>query len=337
METPRLSVCIPTYNRCKYLAETIASITSQVASADASKIEICISDNASTDGTDVLIQNLQGHTPVRIVYSRNDTNLGADANYLRAIELASGDYCWYMGSDDIAVPGSLARFLREIDEEHDIYLCNRIDCDIEMTFIRNRYWLDTSIRSEVFDFTEPAQFRRYAEHSKSVGALFGYLSSIVFKRKKWQAVTIDPVFMGTAYSHVYMLLSFMRTGCKLKYFSEHLVKSRGGNDSFWAPSNDGIIKRIMIDIDGYLLLAERLFSSSPVHFNGVLRILRAERPAVKTLSVLRLRTDENVWKQISKRFEKAGYSTLVIHLIGIMKPVVSTLKRIRDYGVSRSV
>jgi len=337
METPRLSVCIPTYNRCKYLAETIASITSQVASADASKIEICISDNASTDGTDVLIQNLQGHTPVRIVYSRNDTNLGADANYLRAIELASGDYCWYMGSDDIAVPGSLARFLREIDEEHDIYLCNRIDCDIEMTFIRNRYWLDTSIRSEVFDFTEPAQFRRYAEHSKSVGALFGYLSSIVFKRKKWQAVTIDPVFMGTAYSHVYMLLSFMRTGCKLKYFSEHLVKSRGGNDSFWAPSNDGIIQRIMIDIDGYLLLAERLFSSSPVHFNGVLRILRAERPAVKTLSVLRLRTDENVWKQISKRFEKAGYSTLVIHLIGIMKPVVSTLKRIRDYGVSRSV
>ena len=257
MTTPRLSICIPTYNRRKYLGDTITSITTQVSAADASRIEICVSDNASTDGTEILIRELQSSTPVRIIFSRNETNLGADSNYLRAVELASGDYCWYMGSDDTVAPGSLTRLLREIDEGHDIYLCNRIDCDIEMTYIRDRFWLDKSIKSEVFDFTVEDQFRRYAKHSLSVGALFGYLSSIAFKREKWQAVTIDPVFMGTAYSHVYMLMSFIKTGCKLKYFSDHLIKSRGGNDSFWAPSNEGIVNRIMIDIDGYLLLAER--------------------------------------------------------------------------------
>jgi abequosyltransferase len=336
MAIPRLSICIPTYNRRNYLADTITSITNQVSAVDASRIEICVSDNGSTDGTEILIRELQSSTPVRIIFSRNETNLGADANYLRAVELASGDYCWYMGSDDTAASRSLARFLREIDEGHDIYLCNRIDCDIDMTYIRDRFWLDKSIQSEVFDFTAQDQFRRYAKHSLSVGALFGYLSSIVFKREKWQAVTIDPVFMGTAYSHVYMLLSFIKTGCTLKYISDHLVNSRGGNDSFWAPSNDGIVKRIMIDIDGYLLLADKLFSSAPAHFNGVLQVLHAERPAVKTLAILRLRTDDQSWDHVAKRLKRAGYSAWLIYLVGMMRPLISTVKRLRDLGVSRS-
>lgn len=336
MATPRLSICIPTYNRRKYLGDTITSITTQVSAADASRIEICVSDNASTDGTEILISELQNTTPVRIIFSRNKTNLGADANYLRAVELASGDYCWYMGSDDIAAPGSLARFLREIDDGHDIYLCNRIDCDIEMKYICDRFWLKRSIRSAVFDFTMQDEFRRYAKYSLSVGALFGYLSSIVFKREKWQAVSIDPIFIGTAYSHVYMLMSFIKTGCTLKYLSDHLVNARGGNDSFWAPSNDGIVKRIMIDIDGYLLLADKLFASSPAHFNGVLQVLRAERPAVKTLAILRLRTEDQSWDNIAKKLKHAGYSAWLIQLFGMMKPLVSTVKRLRDLCVSRS-
>jgi abequosyltransferase len=335
METPQLSICIPTYNRGKYLGETISSIIRQVDPAEASRVEICISDNASTDDTESLVQKLQSKTPVRIVYSRNSKNLGADANYLRAVELASGDYCWYMGSDDVAVLGSLARFLREIGQGHDIYLCNRIDCDIDMEYICHRYWLDASISCEVFDLNDPAQFRRYAENAQSVGALFGYLSSIVFRREKWKAVSIDPIFIGTAYSHVYILLSFIKTGCTLKYFSEHLVKSRGGNDSFWSPSNDGIVKRIMIDIDGYLLLAEKLFASAPTYFNGVLRVLRAERPAAKTMATLRLRTNQKTWSHVAKKLRKAGYAKILIYLIGIMKPIFSTAKLVRDFSSSK--
>lgn len=334
MVTPRLSICIPTYNRRKYLGDTITSITTQVSAADASRIEICVSDNASTDGTEILIRELQSRTPVRIIYFRNETNLGADANYLRAVELASGDYCWFMGSDDTASQGSVARFLLEIDEGYDIYLCNRINCNIEMKYICDSFWLDESIESEVFDLASQNQFEKYAKHSLSIGALFSYLSSIVFKREKWQAVIIDPVFMGTAYSHVYMLLSFIKTGCTLKYFSDHLVNSRGGNDSFWAPSNDGIVKRIMIDIDGYTLLADKLFGSAPVHFSGVLQVLRAERPALKTLATLRLRTDDQTWDNVAQRLKRAGYSTWLIHLVGIMKPLVSTVKRLRDLSLS---
>ncbi|EBH2219729.1 glycosyltransferase, partial [Salmonella enterica] len=45
-----ISFCIPTYNRKEYLEELLNSINNQEKfNLD---IEICISDNASTDGTE---------------------------------------------------------------------------------------------------------------------------------------------------------------------------------------------------------------------------------------------------------------------------------------------
>ena len=242
----RLSICIPTHNRFDYLQETIISIINQINKEDANKVEICISDNASTDGTEFLVKEIIKISPIRIVFNRNEYNLGADKNFLKAVELATGEYCWLMGSDDLAALGSLERLLHEIEEGHDIYLCNRIDCNIMMKPIRNRYWLDMNISSEIFNLTNPTDFKNYVENSKSIGALFSYLSSIVFRKEKWQAVNFDPVFLGTAYSHVYMLLSFIKTGCSLKYISDHLVLCRGDNDSFMDVGYEVVIKRIML-------------------------------------------------------------------------------------------
>jgi len=330
MKKPRISICIPTYNRREYLAETICSITGQVQSLNNSDIEICVSDNASNDGTEKLIEELQRSTNVRIVYSRSEINMGADNNYLRAVELATGDYCWFMGSDDVALPGSLNYFLDEIEQGYDIYLCNRIDCDINLRPTCERYWLDRNLADTVYDLADQEQFDNYTKQSKSVGSLFSYLSTIVFRREKWAAIQIDPIFIGSAYSHAYMLLSFTESKCILKYCQRHLVLSRGGNDSFWLPTNDGIVKRIMIDIDGYLLLADSLFKDSPKHHAGVLRVLRAEQPSLSTLAILRLRSDSKSWKLITEKLYKAGYSKPLISLVGVAKPALRLVKQIRS-------
>ena len=55
---PLLSICVPTYNREIYLQECLDSIISQ-DSFDEDTIEIIISDNASTDGTQSLIKKYQ--------------------------------------------------------------------------------------------------------------------------------------------------------------------------------------------------------------------------------------------------------------------------------------
>lgn len=333
---PRLSICIPTFNRRKYISETINSILNQVVDIDVNLIEICISDNASTDGTDAFIQKIKNESSVNIVYSRNDINVGADRNYLRSVELASGDYCWFMGSDDIATPGSLNKFLQEIDSDHDIYICNRIDCDVEMNPIEKREWLKKDMGPVVVDLSDPDQFSEYADNATSLGACFSYLSSIVFKRRKWLDVTIDPIFIGTAYSHVYMLLSFVNSGCVLKYLPDHLVKSRGYNDSFLEKGQSGYIERVMLDINGYQLLANKIFIDCPKSHSALLKVLHRERPHFRTAIDLRYRADNDQWRDISTSMQKAGYLQLVTKLLGFLKPAMDIFKSIKLKTVNLS-
>ncbi|EDQ3425490.1 glycosyltransferase family 2 protein, partial [Salmonella enterica subsp. enterica serovar 4,[5],12:i:-] len=69
-----ISFCIPTYNRKEYLEELLNSINNQEKfNLD---IEICISDNASTDGTEEMIDVWRNNYNFPIIYRRNSVNLG---------------------------------------------------------------------------------------------------------------------------------------------------------------------------------------------------------------------------------------------------------------------
>jgi abequosyltransferase len=52
---PLLSICIPTYNREKYLRRLLDSIVFQKEFIDTNDVEIVIADNASTDSTEELV------------------------------------------------------------------------------------------------------------------------------------------------------------------------------------------------------------------------------------------------------------------------------------------
>ena len=127
-----LSICIPTYNRGTLLNLNLLEIIKQ-ADQLKNKIEICISDNASIDKTDEIIKLLPTSDYVILKYFKNEKNIGPDLNYLNAVNLASGKYCWFMGSDDIISPNSLNKLIQsELLSDSDIYICNRIDCDYDM-------------------------------------------------------------------------------------------------------------------------------------------------------------------------------------------------------------
>ena len=53
---PLLSICIPTYNREKYLKRLLDSIVSQKEFTDSDDVEIVIDDGPSKDNTEVLVQ-----------------------------------------------------------------------------------------------------------------------------------------------------------------------------------------------------------------------------------------------------------------------------------------
>lgn len=69
-----------------------------------------ISDNASTDGTKNLVEGQQA-AGVSLTYFRNDTNLGADRNFVQCFQRARGKYLQLLGDDDVLLEGALERIL----------------------------------------------------------------------------------------------------------------------------------------------------------------------------------------------------------------------------------
>jgi glycosyltransferase involved in cell wall biosynthesis len=96
-----LSICIPTHHgRAESLERALDSVLSQIDTDLQGHVEVCISDNASLDGTADLVAGYRRRFGDIVAYHRNDRDLGSVANLLAVIERARGDFCWFLGSDD---------------------------------------------------------------------------------------------------------------------------------------------------------------------------------------------------------------------------------------------
>ena len=92
---PLVSVGIPTFNRLIMLRRAVDSVLSQ----DYPNLEVVISDNASTDGTQSWCE-LLARRDSRVRYVRQPTNVGAFANFARVFELSHGSLYMVLGDDD---------------------------------------------------------------------------------------------------------------------------------------------------------------------------------------------------------------------------------------------
>ena len=320
-----LSICIPTYNRANFLNETIESIVSQITDDIKDKVEICISDNASIDNTDDVIKEWKKKSPIRIVYHKNNKNLGADRNYLKVVEIANGKYCWFLGSDDKLKQGSIERILNELKEECDIYLCNRIDCDFNMRHINVSYFLDRKVNDKIFDFLNKEDFKYYLKNARLLESFFTYLSSVIFLKDKWDKVVLDSKFIGTGYPHVFKLMSFFYLGSnfKVKYIKEPLVFFRSGNDSFL--EGRGIVGRFLLDLNAWEMLADN-FIENKDDKRLFLRIFLSHYRWMNILKILAYVysdiDEKSTDKEIIKRIENFGIDKVSLIFLSLLAKMV---------------
>lgn len=103
----KLTIAIPTYNRCSALQENLSVIFSIIGP----ETEVLISDNASTDSTFNVCQNYKERSNFR--YIKNNENLGYDNNVLSCASNAGGEYVWFLSDDDL-ITESLFLEVKEI-------------------------------------------------------------------------------------------------------------------------------------------------------------------------------------------------------------------------------
>jgi len=105
----KVSIIIPTYNRCHLLPRAIKS--AQQAGTD---VEVIVVDDASTDDTLEVCKSLEG-----IRYLRMEQNGGQAAVRNAGIRASEADYISFLDDDDMRLPGSLDKQIELLDSKSD--------------------------------------------------------------------------------------------------------------------------------------------------------------------------------------------------------------------------
>lgn len=109
--SPRVSVGLPVYNGERFLEHALRSMQEQ----DLDDLEIILSDNGSTDGTEDIGREAAKADP-RVRYLRSPVNRGGAWNYMAVARAARGELFTWMAADDVKAPRFLSSCVAALDD-----------------------------------------------------------------------------------------------------------------------------------------------------------------------------------------------------------------------------
>jgi glycosyltransferase involved in cell wall biosynthesis len=111
---PLVSIGLPVFNGESTLSNVIKTLLDQ----SYRNLEIVISDNCSTDGTQAICEDFAKLDP-RIIYVRQPVNRGAFANFRFVLNEAAGQYFTWAASDDLRSRDFVQENLRFLQDHPD--------------------------------------------------------------------------------------------------------------------------------------------------------------------------------------------------------------------------
>ncbi|MEO7851500.1 MAG: glycosyltransferase family 2 protein [Rubrivivax sp.] len=120
MPQPLVSLCIPTFERARYLRSLLQGLVEQMA-AFPYPFEVVVADNASSDDTAEVLAAFQGQLPLRCL--RHEQNIGCFANVQFVMLQAAGTYAVYLADDDCVLGEPLARAIAAMQADPAIAVC----------------------------------------------------------------------------------------------------------------------------------------------------------------------------------------------------------------------
>lgn len=165
-----LSICIPTYNRSKFLSEALDSIIISLNGFE-DRLEIIISDNASTDDTIDVVKDYQSKFSF-IRYNRNKENV-FDKNCFIAASLSKGKYIWIFSDDDKMEEKAVTNVLNYINQNYNLIICNYSLWDNNFTSI---------LKEKFYRTSKNIDFNDHNKILKKLGNTLQFISSIVVEK-----------------------------------------------------------------------------------------------------------------------------------------------------------
>lgn len=196
-----LSICIPTFNRCNILKE---SLNDKIGIFEKYDIEVCISNNCSNDETSFYLEELKrNYSNIKII---NQTkNNGLEQNMIDAVFMAEAKYIFPIGDDEYINTIYLEKLLQYLcEKEPDLLVLNGIHED------ENRQHLELNLQNlqlknpqEAFSLlwnkTPPGSFimksdilqnNNYKKYLGTRHALFGWLWDYLENKNNIDSINI---------------------------------------------------------------------------------------------------------------------------------------------------
>ncbi len=175
-QVPAITVGMPVYNGAAYLQEAVESILQQTNG----DFVLLISDNASTDGTEAICRAYAAQDP-RVVYTRNEVNIGACRNYNRLFQMAESPYFRWFNADDVSDCRLHEKCLQTLQQHSDAVLA------YGKTRLIDQHGMVTRDYDDHLDLQQANTLDRIFAFHQSVGltnAIYGLMrSSAVAKTK----------------------------------------------------------------------------------------------------------------------------------------------------------
>ena len=182
----KVSVAIATFNRAAMQRQAIAAALEQTRPPD----EIVVADDASTDATWAVLNELAAVEPSLRIF-RRERNSGGVENWNFAIERTSGDYIAWCSDDDWFTPGHLKASVAYLEAHPEVGLVHSGFIDV------------TEAQGTAHKLARPARFPR--TRIVTPQNLLGYLtryydwpfhpSTLVLRRAVWERTgPFDPAY-----------------------------------------------------------------------------------------------------------------------------------------------
>lgn len=272
----KLTIGIPTYNRCNVITDALDSVMSQVSAVD--DVDVLVVDNASTDGTADVVQMYRDRFADKISYRKNESNIGFSANVDTVVKASNGEYVLILSDDDVLESGAVKYVLDVLSQYKVTALFLGVEpWNLELSApLRNR----SGIQVPSGKVYESGPEYVAGERAFPPGCISGY----VVNREAWiKASALD--FRETLIVHVFAVLRMMKNSAVYQSYCPN-IKFRVGNETA-----DKMTYRVPLGIfQARIEPMEGLYSACEGYPSETLRILR--RNAMRTI-IYHLVVDDN--------------------------------------------
>ena len=266
VEKGLVSVIIPVYNTELYLTQCMESILGQTYQ----NIEIIAVDNASTDGSlRILREYAQKDDRVRIVAKKINASAGRSRNI--GLDAASGEFIWFVDSDDYAEKNFLEVTVAKLQEYKDINI------------VQTCYWTfdDFGTDSDTLPYHETKMYtgRELCIFMSDFVGLCG--PNVMLWNKLYRREVFDKrrFYEGKAYEDMFMTYMLLYEQKKVLWLNDRLMHwrinvssgtSRYNYRAFYSDEIKAYVKRLEYfkknnDDELYRMTLKRIYYISAQH------------------------------------------------------------------------